>query len=196
MQIQNHIDLKNYNTFQIKSVAKYFVQIQSDQDIIQLIDSPVYQQNKTFFLGAGANTIFVNDFDGLVIKIDILWKEILSQNDDEVIVKVGAGENRHEFVLRCAQNNFVGMENLAYIPSNIWATAVQNIWAYWAEAKDIIQEVQWVHLQTKETETLQNSQCHFGYRESVFKNELKNKFIITHVTFKLQKFSPDYQFNC
>ncbi len=127
MQIQNHIDLKNYNTFQVKSVAKYFVQIQSAQDIVQLVENPIYQENKKFFLGAGANTIFVNDFDGLVIKIDILSKEILSQNENEVIVKVGAGENRHEFVLRCAQNNFVGMENLSYIPSNIGATAVQNI---------------------------------------------------------------------
>jgi len=196
MQIQNNIDLKSYNTFQVKSVAKYFVQIQSAQDILQLIESPIYQENKTFFLGAGANTIFVNDFDGLVIKIDILWKEILSQNDDEVIIKVGAWENRHDFVLRCAQNNFVGMENLAYIPSNIWATAVQNIWAYWTEAKDIIQTVYGVNLQTKEIQTLQNNECHFGYRESIFKNELKNKFIITHVIFKLQKYNPDYKFNC
>lgn len=196
MEIKQNIDLKNYNTFKIKSIAKYFGQIQNFQDIIDLVDSPIYVENKKYFLWSGANTIFVNDFDGLVIKIDILWKEILSQNDDEVIIKVGAGENRHNFVLRCAEKNLVWMENLAYIPSNIWATAVQNIWAYGSEAKDIIETVKWIRLDTKEIQTIQNNECNFGYRESVFKNELKDKFIITHVVFKLKNFYPEYKFNC
>lgn len=196
MQIQKDIDLKNYNTFKVKSVAKNFIQIQKPQDVLDLIESPIYQENKKFFLGSGANTIFVNDFWWLVIKIDILWKEILSENDDEILIKVWAGENRNDFVSRCATNHFVWVENLAYIPSNVWATAVQNIWAYWAEAKDIIFEVHGVHLQNKETKVLTNDECHFGYRDSIFKNELKDKFIITYVTFKLQKLKPNYQFNC
>jgi len=196
MQIQQNIDLKNYNTFKVKSIAKYFGQIQNPQDIIDFVDSPVYVKNKKYFLWSGANTIFVNDFDGLVIKIDILWKKIIFENDNELIVKVWAWENRHDFVLRCTEKSLVWMENLAYIPSNIWATAVQNIGAYWSEAKDIIETVEWINLDTKEIQTIQNSKCNFWYRESVFKNELKDKFIITHVVFKLKKLNQNYKFNC
>lgn len=196
MQIQNNINLINYNTFKVKSIAKHFVQIQNESEIVSLLNDPIYLQNKKYFLGSGANTIFVNNFDGLVIKINILWKEILSENDDEILIKVWAGENWHNFVLRCADNNFAWLENLAYIPSSIWASAVQNVWAYGVEAKNIIQTVDGINLDTKEFQTLKNKDCNFGYRDSIFKNELKDKFIITHVTFKLQKFSPDYQFNC
>jgi UDP-N-acetylmuramate dehydrogenase len=88
MQIQNNVDLTSYNTFKVKSIAKHFVQIQNESEIISLLDEPIYLQNKKYFLGSGANTIFVNDFDGLVIKINILGKEILSESDDEVLIKV------------------------------------------------------------------------------------------------------------
>lgn len=196
MKIQNNVDLKNYNTFKVKAIAKYFGQIKNPQDIIDLVDSYIYLENKVYFLGSGANTIFVKDFDGLIIKIDIMWKEIISEDDKHILIKVWAWENRHDFVLRCAEKNLVWMENLAYIPSNIWATAVQNIWAYWSEAKDIIETVEWVNLKTKQIQILRNDECNFAYRESVFKNELKNKFIITNVIFKLKKLSPDYKFNC
>jgi UDP-N-acetylmuramate dehydrogenase len=147
-------------------------------------------------LGSWANTIFVNDFDGLVIKNNILWKEIISKNNDTIEIRVWAGENRCDFVVRCTENNFVGIENLAYIPSSVWATAVQNIWAYGVEAKDIIKTVEWINLETKKAEILSNQKCNFGYRESVFKNELKDKFIITHVVFELKKFDDNYKFNC
>lgn len=196
MEIQKDIDLKNYNTFKVSAIAKYFGQIKNSQDIIELIDSPIYNENKKYFLWSGANTIFVNDFDGLIIKIDIVGKEIISENENEVWIKIWAWENRHDFVLRCAENNLVWVENLSYIPSNIWATAVQNIWAYWAEAKDIIEYVEGINLDTKEIQTLKNKECNFGYRDSIFKNELKDKFIITEIVFRLQKFHPDYQFNC
>jgi len=220
MKIQNDVNLRNYNTFKVEAVAKYFCEIKSSEDIVELLSSDVYKDNKTFFLGSGANTIFVNDFDGLIIKNEILGKEILdedndtnmnsrilkSNNKDTVQIKIWAGENRHNFVVRCAQNNLVGLENLAYIPSSVWATAVQNIWAYGTEAKDVIVSVEWINLadkksnsiETKQTTVLSNEECCFGYRESVFKNKLKNKFIITHVTFELSKFDKiaDYKFNC
>ena len=124
-----------------------------------------------------------------------MWKEIL-KSDDEVLIKVWAGEIRYDFVSRCAENNFVWMENLAYIPSNIWASAVQNIWAYWAEAKDIIYEVEWIDLATWETKILKNEECKFWYRDSIFKHEFKDNFLITYVTYKLKKYSKNYQFNC
>jgi len=196
MQIQNNVDLTSYNTFKVKSIAKHFVQIQNESEIIALLDEPIYLQNKKYFLGSGANTVFVNDFDGLIIKIDILWKEILSENDEEILFKVWAWENRHNFVLRCAENNFAWVENLAYIPSSVWATVVQNVWAYWIEVKSVVQTVFGINLDTKKSQTLENKECNFGYRDSVFKNELKNNFIVTHVVFRLKKLQPSYKFNC
>lgn len=198
MKIQNNISLKNYNTFKIDSIAKYFCEIKSSEDIVQLLNNEIYQTNKKFFLGSGANTIFINDFDGIIIKNEILGREIIQDDEKKIKIKIGAGENRHDFVVRCAQNNLVGLENLAYIPSSVWATAVQNIWAYGVEAKDVIISVEWVNLETKQTAILNNKECGFGYRESAFKNKLKDKFIITYVIFELKKFDEiaDYKFNC
>lgn len=210
MKIQNNISLKNYNTFKVDSIAKYFCEIKSNEDIVKLLNSDVYQNNKKFFLGSGANTIFVNNFDGLIIKNEILGRDILNEDnganmnsrilkpENTVQIKVGAGENRNDFVTRCANKNFVWIENLAYIPSSVWATAVQNIWAYGVEVKDVIVSVEWVNLETKQTAILSGKDCDFGYRDSVFKNKLKDNFIITHVTFELSKFDKitDYKFNC
>ena len=179
----------------LPSIAKFFCEIKSVWDLIQLRDLPEFQWNITYFLGQWANTIFVNDFNWLVAKISILGKEILADSDENVLIKVWAWEIREDFVLRCSQNNFVWMENLAYIPSSIWATAVQNIWAYWAEAKDIIYQVEWINLQTWETEILDRSDCKFGYRDSIFKWELKDNFIITHIIYKLKKYKKWYEFN-
>lgn len=207
MNIQKNISLKKYNTFKIWAIAKYFCEIKNQNEIVKLINNDVYQNNKKYFLGSGANTIFVNDFDGLVIKNNILWKEIIKNTgssktvsnlpeSNTVQIKVWAGESWTDFVTRCAENNLVWVENLAYIPSSVWATAVQNIWAYGVEAKDVILSVAWVNLDTKQTMILSHQECDFWYRDSVFKNKLKNKFIITHVIFELQKINNDYKFNC
>ena len=195
MEIQNNINLKKYNTFKISSIAKYFCEIKSANDILELIESDVYQENKKYFLGSGANTIFVNDYQWLVIKNNILWKEIISQDDEKVQIRVWAGEAWTDFVVRCANKNLVWMENLAFVPSSVWATAVQNLWAYGVESKDIIKTVEWVNLETKETRILDAKECNFGYRDSIFKNDLKNKFIITHVAYEFKKFNNDYKFN-
>ncbi len=195
MNIQNNIDLKKYNTFKISSVAKYFCEIEKADDILELINDPIYQENKKYFLGSGANTIFVNDYEGIVIKNNILGKEVIFEDKNKIQIKVGAGENWTDFVIQCAENNLVGIENLAFIPSSVWATAVQNIWAYWVEAKDSITKVEWINLIDKKLETLQKNECNFGYRDSIFKNELKDKFIITHVIFELKKMSENYKFN-
>lgn len=196
MQIFWDVNLKKYNTFMVPSIAKFFCAVQSISDIEYLVTTTEFQQNKRYFLGQWANTVFVNDFDWLVVKIDILWKEIISEDDNCILIRVWAWEVWNDFVSWCANQDIVGMENLAYIPSSIGATAVQNIWAYWAQAQDIIYQVEWFDLHTWMTKVLKNNDCHFSYRDSVFKHELSDDFIVTHVTYKLQKFTPSYHFNC
>lgn len=196
MLIEKNVNLKKYNTFQVDSTAKFFCNIKNEECILELLKTKEYQKNKNFVLWSWANIVFVWDFDGLVIKVDILGKKIIQEDDKEVLVGVWAGENRNDFVIWCAENNFVWIENMAYIPSSVWACAVQNIWAYGVEAKDIIENVEWVNLEKKEIQILKKNECNFGYRQSIFKSKLKDKFIITKVVFKLKKWGKDYKFNC
>lgn len=196
MEILKNVSLEKYNTFKLPCVAKYFVCINDTDEISVLMDTDEFENNKKYFLWNGANTIFEWDFDWLVVKIDIKWKQIISDDGDEILVKVWAWEIWDDFVNRCVWNNFVGMENLAYIPSSVWATAVQNIWAYWSEAKDIIHQVEWINLTTWELQTLDNKECNFAYRDSIFKHALRDNFVITHVIYRLKKYEKWYNFNC
>ncbi len=195
MEILENVNLKEYNTFMLPSIARYFVEINKVEDIQELINSNIYKNiQKKYFLWLWANTIFTKDFEWLIIKINIKWKEIL-ESDDEILIKVWSGEIRYDFVIRCAENNFVWMENLAHIPSSVGASAVQNIWAYWVEAKDVIYEVEWINLITWKTKILKNSDCNFWYRDSIFKHDLKDNFLITYVTYRFKKHSENYSFN-
>ncbi|PWH81741.1 UDP-N-acetylenolpyruvoylglucosamine reductase [Algibacter marinivivus] len=185
MQIQENISLKPYNTFGIDAKAKHFVSISNISDLKAVLSLESYP-NK-LILGGGSNMLLTKDFDGLVIHIDLKGIEIISEEDNTVIVKANAGENWHDFVLWCIANNFGGIENLSLIPGNVGTAPIQNIGAYGIELKDVFESCEALSIDTKQFQSFSKSDCNFGYRNSIFKQDAKGKFIITSVCFKLSK---------
>jgi UDP-N-acetylmuramate dehydrogenase len=185
MEIVSDFSLKKYNTFGIEAKAKQFVAVHSAQEL-----KTILQENKTqqkFILGGGSNMLLTKDIDALVIHIDLKGKKILEENEDFVWVESQAGESWHEFVLWTIDQNFGGLENMSLIPGNVGTTPVQNIGAYGTEIKDTFVSCQAMTINNQEIKTFTKEECHFGYRESIFKNEIKDQYIITSVVFKLTK---------
>ncbi len=186
MKIQKNISLKPFNTFGINVSTKYFAEIKHIADIDVLRRNAIFNEKK-LILGGGSNILFTQNFDGLIIKNSITGKGIIKENESAVYVKVNAGENWHQFVLLCVENNWAGIENLSLIPGNVGTSPMQNIGAYGVELKDVFHSLEAYNIKTAQIETFTHSQCQFGYRESIFKKALKNKYIITSVVFKLSK---------
>jgi UDP-N-acetylmuramate dehydrogenase len=185
MTIQNNFSLKKYNTFGIEAKAKQFVAIHSVEDLKTILQE--HQSEPKFILGGGSNMLLTQDIQALVIHIDLKGKKVLKEDDDYVWVESQAGENWHEFVLWTIDQNFGGLENMSLIPGNVGTTPVQNIGAYGTEIKDTFVSCDAMNIATQEMKTFTKEDCHFGYRESVFKHEAKDQFIITSVIFKLTK---------
>jgi UDP-N-acetylmuramate dehydrogenase len=185
MQIQHNFSLKNHNTFGIEAKAKQFVAVHSVNDL-----KTVLEENPTvkkFILGGGSNMLLTQDIDALVIHVDLKGKKIINEDDNFVWVESQAGENWHEFVLWTISQNFGGLENMSLIPGNVGTTPVQNIGAYGTEMKDTFVSCDTMNIATQNMKTFTKNECHFGYRESIFKHEAKDQYIITSVIFKLTK---------
>jgi UDP-N-acetylmuramate dehydrogenase len=185
MEIQTHFSLRNYNTFGIEANAKEFVAVHSIEELETVLAEN--KSKKKFILGGGSNMLLTKDVDALVIHIDLKGKKIVEENDDFVWVESQAGENWHEFVMWTIDNNFGGLENMSLIPGNVGTTPVQNIGAYGTEIKDTFVSCSAIKINTMEMRSFGNPECNFGYRESIFKNEVKDQYIITSVVFKLTK---------
>ncbi len=183
MNIIQNQSLKNYNTFGIDAKAKEFIAIHTIDALIEVVAT----REDLFILGGGSNMLLTQDIQRLVVHVDLKGKEIIEENEDFVLVKAQAGENWHEFVLWCIDQGFGGIENLSLIPGNVGTTPIQNIGAYGVEIKDTMFSCEALNRKTLQIETFTNAQCEFDYRESVFKNELKEQYIITAVCFKLTK---------
>jgi len=187
-KFSHNISLKDYNTFGISANAKYFLKIDSAEDVIDFFSS-----NNDFFkkerliLGGGSNLLFTSDFNGLIIYPDIQGIKVLSETDQMVEVEVGAGENWDNYVAKCVEKGWGGAENLSLIPGNVGAVPVQNIGAYGVEAESIILKVNGIDLDTLEKKSIEGCECNFEYRNSIFKTQLKGKFIVTSVVFRLLK---------
>ena len=183
LQIQNNVSLKAYNTFGIDVKAKYFASINSVEELLEAL-----KQNRIserFILGGGSNLLLTKDIDALVLHINLKGIEIVSQNGDKVLVKAAAGENWHEFVLWCLDHDFGGIENLSLIPGNVGTAPIQNIGAYGVELKDVFVSCDAIDINTLELISFSKDDCKFGYRNSIFKNVAKGKYIITSVTLQL-----------
>ena len=185
MQIQQNISLKPYNTFGLDVKAKLFSSFRNTRELSELINQS--SQEAKLVLGGGSNILFTKDFDGLVLKNEIKGIEKTGEDDNSIYIKAGAGENWHQFVLYCIQNNWAGVENLSLIPGNVGASPMQNIGAYGVEIKEVFHELKAFHIQEKTNYTFTLKDCEFGYRESVFKKKYKDEFVILNVTYKLKK---------
>jgi UDP-N-acetylmuramate dehydrogenase len=185
MQIQHNFSLKNYNTFGIEAKAKQFIAVHNLNELQTILEN--HKADKKFILGGGSNMLLTQDIDALVIHVDLKGKKIIKEDENFVWVESQAGETWHEFVLWTIDQNFGGLENMSLIPGNVGTTPVQNIGAYGTEIKDTFVSCDAMNIKTQEIKTFTNEECKFGYRESIFKQEVKNQYIITSVVFKLTK---------
>lgn len=191
MIFQENYSLKQLNTFGIDVSAKYFSTFKNTDELAERLDfitlPTANRQLPTLILGGGSNILFTDNYNGLVLKNEIEGIENIKEDAEHVYVRAGAGVGWHEFVLYCIENGLGGAENLSLIPGSTGASPMQNIGAYGAEVKDIFHELEAYSIQDKKIVKFSKEECEFGYRESVFKNKYKGDFVITSVTFRLNK---------
>ncbi|MCU0404060.1 MAG: UDP-N-acetylmuramate dehydrogenase [Chitinophagaceae bacterium] len=186
MEIKYNISLKPYNTFGIDAEAKAFVSIAAEDSLTEAV-SLIPEKEPLLVLGGGSNVLFTRHFNGWVLKNEIPGIEVKKENENNIWVEAGAGVNWHQFVLYCIEKGWAGLENLSLIPGCVGASPMQNIGAYGVEIKDVFEYLEAYSLHEKTFVTFSATDCKFGYRESVFKKELKNRFVITRVCFRLSK---------
>ncbi|KAB1158684.1 UDP-N-acetylmuramate dehydrogenase [Tenacibaculum aiptasiae] len=183
MDIQENISLKKYNTFGIDVNAKRFVSIDSLYSLQQLLKD----EQDLFLISGGSNMLLTKEIEKLVVHLNLKGISIDRENHNDIYITVNAGENWHDFVLWCVSQDYGGLENLSLIPGNVGTCPIQNIGAYGVEVKDTITRVEAIDIETGKLVEFSNSECKFGYRSSIFKNEAKGKYIITSVSFLLTK---------
>ncbi|GAB1856730.1 UDP-N-acetylmuramate dehydrogenase [Flavobacteriaceae bacterium MHTCC 0001] len=185
MHIAQHISLKNYNTFGIDVTAAHFISVSSLNELKAVLSLKTHPEK--LILGGGSNMLLTQNQNKLVVHINIKGISVEKEDDSFIWIKANAGENWHEFVQWCLKNDYGGLENLSLIPGNVGTAPIQNIGAYGVELKDTFVACDAVNIETLSVTTFTKDACHFGYRNSIFKNDAKHKFIITSVVFKLTK---------
>jgi UDP-N-acetylmuramate dehydrogenase len=194
MIIKENISLLSYNTFGIDAKADYFIEYNSVEELQTALKSEIVKSNRLLHIGGGSNLLFMKDFNGVILHSSINFIKKVSEDADTVMLEAGAVVNWDDFVAYAVENGWGGVENLSLIPGEVGASAVQNIGAYGVEVQDVIIEVNAVEIETGELKIFSIEDCQYGYRESIFKKELKGKYIITSVVFKLQK-QPEFKLN-
>jgi UDP-N-acetylmuramate dehydrogenase len=187
IKIEENVNLKPYNTFGIEEHARYFCKISTEDQLQELLTHEIYKNERHLILGGGSNILFTKDFDGLIIKVDLKGIEKQNENDNTIDLEIKSGEVWHTLVMHCVEHNWGGVENLSLIPGTTGAAPIQNIGAYGVEIKEIIKKVVAINLLTGEQKSFSNAECMFGYRESIFKHDLKEKYFISSVTLTVTK---------
>ena len=182
MIIKNNITLKPFNTFGIDVKATEFASINSIQELRDVLNT---NPTDLLILGGGSNMLLTKDVEALILQINLKGISVISRSENSVQIEVAAGENWHELVCWCLNENFGGLENLSLIPGNVGTAPIQNIGAYGVELKDSFVSCEALNIKTKELRTFTKEECQFGYRNSIFKQELKGLYIITSVVFEL-----------
>lgn len=185
MTIINNVSLKPFNTFGIATNAQSYCDIGSIDELSTVLKT--YHSKPLFILGGGSNMLLTKDIEALVLHINLKGIEVVSETENTVIVKAMAGENWHNFVLWCLKHNYGGIENLSLIPGNIGTAPIQNIGAYGVELKDVFVSCEALKIEDQSLEKFSKSDCNFGYRESIFKQDVKGQYIITSVNIELSK---------
>lgn len=188
MELKQDFPLQKFNSFGLDVRARQFLEIKSTEDAIDYFKNHHSGKEKTLILGGGSNLLFSeNKYDGIVIKNSIPGIHVVKEGEHFFWVKAGAGVLWHSLVESCINANFGGIENLSLIPGTVGAAPIQNIGAYGVELKDVFEALEAIEISTGEKRYFRNEACQFGYRDSIFKRELKDKFFITHVVLRLSR---------
>ncbi len=187
MEPFKRINLKEYNTFGISADALYSFFCYNENDLPEILQNDFVKNKNVYVLGGGSNVILKEDIEDVLILMQNKGISLSDEDENFVFLKAAAGEIWDDFVAYCVENNYSGIENLSLIPGTVGASPVQNIGAYGVEVKDVIFEVETIHKKNGRKKSFNNSECKFGYRNSVFKTEFENQYVITDVTFKLSK---------
>lgn len=195
MQLFENLNLKPYNTFGMEVFARQFITVENAVEVPDIM-AKYLRHNAYYVLGGGSNTLFTKDFDGIIVHPDFKGIEMKENTDEHVLLRVAAGEPWDNLIQYCIKHQYYGIENLTAIPGLVGSAPVQNIGAYGVEVKDTVTKVEGYVISTGEAFALTNAECQFAYRNSIFKQQLKNDCIITHVWFQLSKkehFTLSYQ---
>lgn len=187
LQILQNFSLKPYHTFAIDVYTRFWFEISSFEDLQYFLSNDDRAFLPRMVLGGGSNVLFTENFEGIIYHPNIRYKKIVFENEEQVLIEVGAGENWDEFVDFAVGNGWYGIENLSLIPGSAGACPVQNIGAYGVEVQTVIDSVKAYNWDTKEIRIFNKQECQFGYRNSIFKREFKDKYLILSVVFSLSK---------
>ncbi|MEQ9265876.1 MAG: UDP-N-acetylmuramate dehydrogenase [Balneolaceae bacterium] len=193
LTVKENVDLSGFTTMGVAALARYYIEVQSLSELKEAITFARAKEQKLLVLGGGSNLLFIDDFDGVIVRNLIKGIKLVEEDEDSVLLKVGAGEDWNEFVEYTVSEGYGGIENLSLIPGTVGAAPIQNIGAYGVELKDTFESLEALHIESGEKQNFDESQCSFGYRDSIFKRELKGKVIILSVTLRLNK-SPKLNF--